>query len=410
MSNDDLHVRVQHFAALKSKYQATNYEDSSPSSLLYLILRKADLEFEITDFEWNWLRDNKLGETIEAIEYEPQRRAEEIPKLDTEFSQLKSKFKVTKRHDLRLSSPLYPILGKLDSEHQLIQSEVNYLKEQGLTETLAIAQEMAQFAALKDKYKATRYQDAFPDSPLYKILNKLEAGEHLSDADSSWILTNELLETLDMYWQVEAEKKANFSHLKAKYQVSRNQDKLVDSLLYFILQQVDSEELLNEYEINWLVQEKLFEIVTINHQRAQKREFARLKVKYKANQYEDLSLCSPLYKILQKLEGDHQLEEAEIGWLQEQKLTDTLTIAHEKYATFLKEKIKSGEKLNESEVEWIKINDCKDLLAFLKQKHFAALKAKYQFVALRSEIPPETTYEIMLQLEEGKRLDRLMVA
>jgi len=185
---------------------------------------------------------------------------------------------------------------------------------------------------------------------------------------------------------------------------------LADSLLYFILQQVDSEELLNEYEINWLVQEKLFEIVTINHQRAQKREFARLKVKYKANQYEDLSLCSPLYKILQKLEGDHQLEEAEIGWLQEQKLTDTLTIAHEKYATFLKEKIKSGEKLNESEVEWIKINDCKDLLAFLKQKHFAALKAKYQFVALRSEIPPETTYEIMLQLEEGKRLDRLMVA
>ncbi len=44
MSNDDLQVRVQHFAALKSKYQATNYEDSSPSSLLYLILRKADLE------------------------------------------------------------------------------------------------------------------------------------------------------------------------------------------------------------------------------------------------------------------------------------------------------------------------------------------------------------------------------
>jgi len=80
-------------------------------------------------------------------------------------------------------------------------------------------------------------------------------------------------------------------------------------------------------------------------------------------------------------------------------MTDTLTIAHEKYATSLKEKIKSGEKLNESEVEWIKLNDCKDLLAFLKQKHFAALKAKYQFVALRSEIPPETIYEIMLQLE-----------
>src|SRR5687768_4456634 len=121
MSNDDLQARVQHFAALKSKYQATKYEDSSPSTLLYLILRKADLEFEITDFEWNWLQEQELLETIEAIEYEPQRRAEELSKLDTEFSQLKFKFKVTKRHDLRLSSPLYPILWKLDSEHQLIQ-------------------------------------------------------------------------------------------------------------------------------------------------------------------------------------------------------------------------------------------------------------------------------------------------
>ncbi|HBK99048.1 MAG TPA: hypothetical protein DD001_17860 [Microcoleaceae bacterium UBA10368] len=410
MSNDDLQVRVKHFAALKSKYQATKYEDSSPSSLLYLILRKADLEFEITEFEWNWLLDHELLETMEAIEYEPQRRAEELRKLDTEFSQLKSKFKVTKRHDLRLSSPLYPILWKLDSENQLIDLEVNYLKEQGLTETLAIAQEMAQFAALKDKYKATRYQGAFPDSPLYKILNKLEAGEHLSDADSNWILTNELLETLEIYWQVEAEKEANFSHLKAKYQVSRNQGKFADSLLYPILQQVDSEELLNEYEINWLVQEKLFEIVTINQQRAEKWKFARLKVKYNANQYEDLSLSSPLYKILQKLEGNNQLEEAEIGWLQKQRLTDTLTIANENYATFLKDKIKSGEDVNESEVKWIKLNDRKDILAFLEQKHFAALKAKYQFVDLRSEIPRETIYEIMLQLEEGKRLDRLMVA
>ena len=137
------------------------------------------------------------------------------------------------------------------------------------------------------------------------------------------------------------------------------------------------------YEINWLVQEKLFEIVTLNQQRAQKREFARLKVKYNANQYEDLSLSSPLYKILQKLEESNQLEEEEICWLQEQKLTDTLAIANDKYATYLKEKIKSGEKLNESEVEWIKLNDRKDILAFLEQKHFASLKAKYQFVDIQ---------------------------
>jgi len=409
MSNDDLQVRVQHFAALKSKYQATNYEDSSPSSLLYLILRKADLGIETTEVELNWLRDRELFETIDLILLE-RRKAEEPQRLEAEFSVLKSKYKVFQRHNSSLSSIVYPILWKLNSEHLLTDSEIQLLKDNNLVETVAIAEAIPHFTELKAKYKATKHPEFLPDSPLSEILNKLEAEERLSDSDANWLLNNDLLETLDIFWQQEAEKEAKFSHLKAKYQVSRNQGKFADSLLYSLLQQVDSEELLNEYEINWLVQEKLFEIVTINQQRVQKREFARFKIKYKANQYEDLSLSSPLYKILQKLEGDNHLEEEEICWLQEQRLTDTLTIAHDKYATSLKEKIKSGEKLNESEVEWLKLNDCKEILAFLKQKHFAALKAKYQFVALRSEIPPETLYEIMLQLEEGKRLDRLMVA
>ncbi len=410
MSNDDLQVRVQHFAALKSKYQATNYEDLSPSSLLYLILRKADLAIEITEFESNWLLDQKLLETIETIKYEPQRRAEEPRKLDAEFSELKSKFKVTNRHDLRLSSPLYPILWKLDSEHQLTDLEINYLKMQGVTETLAIAEGIPHFTELKAKYKATKHPDFLPDCFLYEILNKLEAEERLSDSEANWLLNNDLLETLDVFWQQEAVKEAEFSDLKAKYQVSRNQDKFASSLLYPILQQVDSEELLNEDEINWLVQKKLFEIVTIDQERKQKREFARLKVKYNADQYEDCSISSPLYKIFQKLEEDNPLEQKEVCWLQEQGLTHTLTIANEKYATYLKEKIKSGEKFNDSEDEWIKINDRQDIRLLAEQKHFTQLKAKYQFVALRSEIPHETIYTIMLQLEGGKRLDRLMVA
>lgn len=410
MTNEDLQIRVQHFAALKSKYKATNYEDLSPSSLLYLILRKADLEIEITEFESNWLLDQKLLETIEAIKYEPQRRAEEPRKLDAEFSELKSKFKVTNRHDLRLSSPLYPILCKLDSEHQLTELEINYLKEQGVTETLAIAEGIPHFTELKAKYKATKHPDFLPDGFLYEILNKLEAEERLSDSEANWLLNNDLLETLDVFLQQEAVKEAEFSALKVKYQLSRNQDKFASSLLYPILQQVDSEELLNEDEINWLVQEKLFEIVTIDQERKQKREFARLKVKYNSAQYEDCSISSPLYKIFQKLEEDNLLEQKEICWLQEQGLTHTLTIANEKYAAYLKEKIKSGAKLNDSENEWIKINDRQDIRLLAEQKHFAQLKAKYQFVDIRSEIPHETIYTIMLQLEEGKRLERLMVA
>ncbi|WRH68193.1 MAG: hypothetical protein RSE13_08140 [Planktothrix sp. GU0601_MAG3] len=58
---------MEHFAFLKSKYQATDYENSSLSSLLYLILRKADLGMNINEIEWNWLLDNQLLETIESL-------------------------------------------------------------------------------------------------------------------------------------------------------------------------------------------------------------------------------------------------------------------------------------------------------------------------------------------------------
>ena len=57
MINNDFQKRVQHFATLKTKYQASDYKDSSPSSPLYLILRKTDLGIELTEFELNWLKE-----------------------------------------------------------------------------------------------------------------------------------------------------------------------------------------------------------------------------------------------------------------------------------------------------------------------------------------------------------------
>ncbi len=50
--------RLKHFAALKSKYQATQYQDSSTTSLLYLILRKVDLGIELTKLEFDWLTEH----------------------------------------------------------------------------------------------------------------------------------------------------------------------------------------------------------------------------------------------------------------------------------------------------------------------------------------------------------------
>jgi len=138
--NNEAQTRVEHFAALKSKYQATQYEDSSPSSLLYLILRKADLGIEITEIEWNWLLDCNLLGTIETIEHNEQRRAEELNKLKKESDQLISRYQATKytrpgasrellekMREQYLSSklsPLIPILWKIDSGNNLTASEV----------------------------------------------------------------------------------------------------------------------------------------------------------------------------------------------------------------------------------------------------------------------------------------------
>ncbi len=198
---NELQTRVEHFTALKFKYQATKYKDSSPLSLLYLILRKVDLGIKTIDLEFDWLKEHQLFETIEVIQQHEQHRAEELRKLDWEFEQIKFKYKVSNfwqgfKDDI--SAPLYSILWKLNSENQLTDSEVEWLKKNQLVETLAIVQEMKltrHFIALKAKYQATQHQDSSPDSPLYKILKKLDTKARLGDNECEWLINSQLFET-----------------------------------------------------------------------------------------------------------------------------------------------------------------------------------------------------------------------
>lgn len=107
--------RLEHLAALKSKYQATQYEDSLPASLLYLILRKLDLGIELLDLESNWLGESQLEETLEAIRQEQKHKVQEFRNLEFEFSKLKSKYKATNYNVSWQSTHLYFILLKLES-------------------------------------------------------------------------------------------------------------------------------------------------------------------------------------------------------------------------------------------------------------------------------------------------------
>ncbi|WP_306558140.1 hypothetical protein [Nostoc sp. 'Peltigera malacea cyanobiont' DB3992] len=119
------------------------------------------------------MKEYELKQTLEAIKQEQQHRFQEFGNLEFEFSKLKTKYKATKHNVSWQSSRLYFILLKLDSGNLLTDSEVQWLTANGLHETNQISQEIKRFTQLKSQYKATQYQDSYPESKLYQILEKI---------------------------------------------------------------------------------------------------------------------------------------------------------------------------------------------------------------------------------------------
>ncbi|MEI1378037.1 hypothetical protein [Nostoc sp.] len=347
--------------------------------------------------------ESKLEETLEVIKQEQQYRVQEFGNLEFELSKLKSKYKATKHNVSWQSSHLYFILLKLESGNFLSDSEVKWLRANGLYETNKIAQEVKRFIQLKSKYKATQYQDSYPDSLLYQILNKLEITERLSNSEYHWLINNELFETAEIFQQQESVKETHFAHLRDKYQANLHPDLSLSSPLYPILQNIDIKNNLSESEINWLEQQGLSETIVIAQDFKEIREFAALRTKYKVTHYEDLSPKSHLYKVLKKLDFSNHLGEQDINFLRKRKLTKTIEIANEKYANIIKFNIESGETLNESEIEWLKNNGREDIIILAQQKQFAALKRKYGLID--PSLPLEPLYTIMVKLEKKERLD-----
>ncbi|MEH2314689.1 MAG: hypothetical protein V7K35_25560 [Nostoc sp.] len=393
--------RLKHFAALKSKYQATNYPDSSPSSLLYLILQKVDLGIQLTTLEIEWLREHEL----EFLCQEQQDKLKDFVNLGVEFSKLKSKYKATKHGISWQSSHLYFILWKIDSGNLLTDSEVKWLRENDLSEAKKIAQEINRFTQLKSKYKATQYQDSYPDSFLHQILKKLEVTERLSDSEYNWLLNNQLLETAEIFQQQESEKETHFAQLRDKYQANKHLDLSLSSPLYPILQNIDAKNNLSCSEINWLEQQGFSETIAIAQNLEQTREFTALRAKYKVTHYDDLSPKSHLYKVLKQLDLSHHLGEQDINFLRKRKLTKTIEIYHDKYANNLKLNIESGKALNELEIEWLKNNGREDIIILAQQKHFAALKSKYDVLAYQDKSHTSFLYTILQKLELKERLE-----
>ncbi|WP_016948962.1 hypothetical protein [Anabaena sp. PCC 7108] len=429
-TNQDYQNRVKHFTALQSKYQATQHQDSSPSSLLYLILRKVDLGLELSELELNWLQKNELTQTIEIIWVQKFRKGE-LKRLEDEFSQLKAKYKITKSWESSLNSFLYPILWKLDKEGHLDNDEIQLLQDKNLSQIVEIAQDIKKFAALKQKYQATKYQDSFPDKVLYSILKTLDKSQSLDDSEYEWLLENELFETIEIFEQQESKreeelnrqkeleiqkelerqeelaKQAKFTQLKEKYKANKYFEPSVASRLHEILQKLEENKKLAYYDEDWLKNRGLKQTIKIAKELEFKREFIQLKGKYNADKYADLSPDSDLYIILKKLESENTLSKDELEFLQKHQLTDTLVIANQQYGASLKHKAELGQFLNDSEIEWLQNNKHEDIITFAKQKHFSALKIKYGLID--PTLPLEPLYTIMVKLEKKERLDPVLV-
>ncbi|NEN90291.1 MAG: hypothetical protein F6K48_15795, partial [Okeania sp. SIO3H1] len=344
MGKDEHEIQVQHFSLLKSKYHANKYKNSSPLSFLYLILRRVDFGISITDIEFQYLEANQLFETIKLIKLElnlEQYKKTEFKALKNELLVLKEKYKVPKNIEFSL---LHPLLFKLDTENILTDSEIRLLEDNCLKETVAIASNLTEFAKLKIKYHATKYEDFSRDTPLFFILKKLDLTEKLSTEESDWLSNNGFLETLEIYFEQEKkrEAEARFAKLKDKYQATKYPDKSISSPLFSILEKLETETILEQSELDWLEENKLTETFSvaekqkqkrddIAEKQKQKREFTKLKKKYKVTEFEDSLPDSNLYKILQKVEQVEGLTEVDIDWLKLHGLTEIIKVAEEKY-------------------------------------------------------------------------------
>jgi hypothetical protein len=177
------------FARLKDKYQATSYPEASISNPLYNILKKIDTLIVLTDSETEYLINNQLIAThfaalkikYKATSFEDlspnshfykilkklESKAFPVPEPDINFLK---KRKLNDTLNIYIGEYSTILAAKINSKEQLNDAEIEWLKQN-------VPQ--IYFSILKSKYDVSAYQNNSPDSPLYEILQKLEKGIRL---------------------------------------------------------------------------------------------------------------------------------------------------------------------------------------------------------------------------------------
>lgn len=204
----------EEFNQLKQKYQATDYLDSSPNSFLFKILTNLELGKFLEVNEINWLQANNLTDTIKIAD----------------LIALKFKYKAVTNEDLSLSSHLYKVLKKIDSNIILPESDINFLKKRKLTEIIDLA--------------INQYADY--------LINQIQLGQELDKAQLEWI---DKLDRKDIIQRVKIQ---HFIKLKQIYQIDDFRDDFLEIPLYLILQKLEQNQRLEAPEILYLQEKHIF--------------------------------------------------------------------------------------------------------------------------------------------------------
>jgi hypothetical protein len=153
-------------------------------------------------------------------------------------------------------------LQQLDADKPVSELQIDWLKQQGLLETVAIAEEqenVRNFEALKRKYKATALQESSISSHLYKVLKKIDAGDSLSEADFNFLKKRQLVPTLAIYVQTKIGREQQLTETEYNWLVqNRQNNKLLENqeiFRYLVSRKLDDGKPLDDIEAAWFIVE-----------------------------------------------------------------------------------------------------------------------------------------------------------
>lgn len=319
---------------LYKKYKVGKVKEMPELNPLSFILRKAEIGENVTDLEMDWLKQNKLFDTIAVIKEKQLYEAQIRKQLNNEILTLKVQER--KFHNIHINPTLDSanafLLYKISSRERLSRDELKY--DYGTYNRLLKFLKML---------KKLGFQEG--SIPFYKvtegILAKILKKEYLDSSEVDYLYSNGFfLLTSFLSYQL--------TPLTEKYEIKSSFDSKKSLYILYILQKVDNGQWLSEKEVNFLKESKLDCLLELQDLAS----FNHLKKKYKATSSDEVSLKCNLYKVLKKLDASLPLTESDINFLKKRKLIETLKFNYKKETDQLRSKIARNEKLNRKDVKW----------------------------------------------------------